>query len=386
MSAESPDKVNLALVTQPLSEGGMSILKNYLALIGSLVGNIYFITDGFPETENKKLHILKIAVADTAMKSIILRTLRLLWIQIKICRHLLRVAGEIKAVFFHIGSDLYLLPMVFAKLLGKKTVRFVVGRHSNFSKIEYGWMGGVLVPLFRIIEGISFRLADRINVLSPTAITAMALERYRHKITVSGAQFIDDNVFRIITPFKERKNVVGHIGGLGPRKGALNFARAIPLVLREWNDVEFVIAGPGSPDERRMIKAELEKGGVSSKVRLDNWIPAEEFPLRLNELKIFILASYEEGLPAVLQQAMACGAVPVATAVGGIPDLIKDRETGFLLADNSPATIAATLLKILKHPDLEKISDNARRYIMQEYSYEKSVARCREALSFLQVE
>lgn len=381
--SRSSDKLNVALITQPLGEGGVPILKNYLELIAPVVGQIYSITDDFPSPSKENIHVLRIAAPDASNKPLPLRILRLLWIQVKICSHLLKVSPKVTVVIFHIGSDLYLLPMVVAKLLGKKMVRFVVGRHSHFARVEYGRLGIILLPIFRIIEKLSFGLADQINVLSRTGIEAMGLGKYRNKVAISGAQYINTDVFQITKPPEERRNLVGHIGGLGPRKGALNFARAIPLVLKERDNIEFLIAGGSSPSERDRIKQELEGNNLGGKVELGGWVPDEEFPVRLNELKLFILASYEEGLPAAVQQAMACGAVPLVTPVGGIPDLVKDGETGFILKDNSPQTIATTIIRALEHPELAEIARNARRLIEQEYSYERSVARCRDALSQL---
>lgn len=368
----------IALVTQPLGKGGVPILQNYLKLIEPTVSGVYFITDGFPDANDGQTRILRIGVGEWG-KSLAMRMMRLFWIQMKICWHLWRVVPKVPIVAFYIGSDLYLMPMMLTRFLGKKMVRFVVGRHSHFARVEYGWQGMLFSPVFRLVENVTFLLASRINVLSESAVKAMGLEKYRHKITISGAQYIDGNVFSVTKPFAER-NLVGHIGGLGPRKGALNFARAIPLVTKERNDVGFVIAGPGSAEEREKIIDALESGGVAARVKLNGWIPAKEFPLRLNELRLFVLASYEEGLPAVVQQAMACGAVPVTTSVGGLPDLVKDGETGFIIEENTPPGITRSILKALSHPDLEKIARNAHEFIMREYSYERLATGCREAL------
>ncbi len=66
-----------------------------------------------------------------------------------------------------------------------------------------------------------------------------------------------------------------------------------------------------------------------------------------------------------------------------MPDLIKDTDTGFIIADNSPETIAAGIIKSLRYNGLEEISQNACRLIEREYSYDSMVAKCRRWLDEL---
>ena len=80
---------------------------------------------------------------------------------------------------------------------------------------------------------------------------------------------------------------------------------------------------------------------------------------------------------------MACGTPVLATPVGGIPDLIKDGKTGFVLEDNSPECIARNVIKALEHPNLEEIVKNARKLIEKEYSYDVMVRKCKIALDKL---
>lgn len=122
---------------------------------------------------------------------------------------------------------------------------------------------------------------------------------------------------------------------------------------------------------------------LNNKVELTGWILHDELPEYLNELKLLILPSYTEGLPGIVQEGMACGTVVLATPVGGIPDLIKDEETGFIMEDNTPECIAKNVIRALKHPDLERIVKNARKLIEDEYSYEVIVRKCGDSLDDL---
>ena len=77
---------------------------------------------------------------------------------------------------------------------------------------------------------------------------------------------------------------------------------------------------------------------------------------------------------------MACGTPVLATSVGGVPDLIKDGNTGFIMKDNSPECIAKNVIRALEHPNRDEIVKNARALVEQEFTYEDAVERYRQIL------
>ena len=80
---------------------------------------------------------------------------------------------------------------------------------------------------------------------------------------------------------------------------------------------------------------------------------------------------------------MGCGTSVLATSVGGVPDLIKDGETGFIMEDNSPECIAENVIRALDHLELEKIVKNARALVERDFTYEAAVERYRKLLKEL---
>ncbi len=298
-----------------------------------------------------------------------------------IARALLKLPRSAKVVIFQIGTALYILPMCLAKLMGKKVVVFAVGLPSNYARTVYGRLGACFARCFAMVEKTTFTLADRMCVLSESGIDLLGLQKYRRKIALSGAQYIDMSVYRVSRPVASRENLVGYIARFEPRKGIMSFLRAIPLVLKELDNTRFFIAGHGLLEEE--IRQFLKTNNLENSVKLTGWIPQDEFPRVLNELKLYVLPSHEEGLPGTIQQAMACGAVVLATRVGGVPDLIKDGDTGFILPDNSPEVIAAGIVRALRYEGLVVISEHARQLIEREYSYDGMVEKCRRLLEGL---
>jgi len=79
---------------------------------------------------------------------------------------------------------------------------------------------------------------------------------------------------------------------------------------------------------------------------------------------VFVLTSDHEGTPNVILEAMACGLPVVATAVGGVPDLVQDGVTGFLCAPRDTAGIVAALARLAGDPVLRReMGERARVHV-----------------------
>lgn len=94
----------------------------------------------------------------------------------------------------------------------------------------------------------------------------------------------------------------------------------------------------------------------------------------LNESGIFCLPSYVEGQPVSLLEAMASGLACVATPVGGVPDLIVDRQTGRLVEPEDPVGLATVLEELIRSPlERRRLGDAARKMVESEYAVEHVV-------------
>jgi glycosyltransferase involved in cell wall biosynthesis len=69
-------------------------------------------------------------------------------------------------------------------------------------------------------------------------------------------------------------------------------------------------------------------------------------------------------------EAMACGTPVLAVSVASIPDVIKDKETGFLIKDNLPEHLADMVVETLANPDLKRIVANAHTFVESEFRYD----------------
>ena len=371
-------KFNIAVITYPFhDEVGKATLANLIEVLEPLSREIFIITGDFPRAPNKNIHIARLKT-DVHKGPLAIRIAKFVLAELRASLFLIRICRRVEIVIFHIGTGPYLLSTMTARLLGKKVVVGCTGRFSKYARQQYN--RGIEITA-KLIERIRFAIADQIAVQSPTAVHLLGLDRYKQKIAINGAMYINTDLFKITKDSGKRENLIGYVGRLVEGKGIMEFLDAVPLILKGRDDAEFPIGGGGPLYDEIVNK--LQTNGLHNEVKLIGWIPHEELPDYLNDLKLLVLPSDSEGLPGIVQEAMACGAVVLATPVGGIPDLIKDGETGFILENNSPECIARGVINALKHTRLDEIAQSARQLIEREYAYDTMVDKYRQALDIL---
>ena len=274
---------------------------------------------------------------------------------------------------FYIDNGL-ILPMITAKLLRRNTLIVLGGSQEREVRLKGSKIGRVAYALARI----NLRLCNSIIVYSPRLITEWHLEPYRHKILIAHRHFLDFETFTVTTPLPDRPPLIGYIGRLSGEKGVQHFARALPAILSDRQDLRVLIGGDGQLKDS--IVATLQEEGLTARVALPGWISHDDLPNYLNQLRLLVLPSYTEGLPNIMLEAMACGTPVLATPVGAIPDVIIDGETGFIMENNSPECIAENVVRALASPDLEEIAEAGRRFVEENFTFENVVARWKEVL------
>ena len=295
--------------------------------------------------------------------------------QIKTFYYLLRVSRHTDTVLFFLGADVNLLPMLLSKLLGKKVITMVAEYSPMSIKSVYG-----VFPyyIYKLLAAVNRRLSNRIIVYTENVIQWAKLEKYINKVSVTGEVFINTDLFCIKEPYAQRKNTIGYISRLTAEKGIFDFADAIPLILRHRNDVDFLIGGDGISAAK--VREKLAQNGLMERITFANWIPHDELPDYMNKLKLLVMPTHTEaGSPQVLQESMSCGTPVLATPVGGIGDVVKDKENGFILKDHSPQRIAEAVLAVLEYPGINGIIKSGRKLIEKEYSFEAVAERFKKA-------
>jgi len=370
--------MRVCVVTFPIGEAGTVPLSQLIDILHTVSKKVYLITGGAGYTffrQNRKIHTYE--VEHRAGTNAFTRAINYVWTQLRISCKLMRLTRSVDLWIFFIGGEGLILPLLTAKLLGKNVIIASAGSGFKVAQAQRDPLTKVLA----LLQSITYCLADRIIMYSERLVEEHNLQKYRNKISIAHKHFLDLDKFKTKKRFDERDNLVGYIGALSNAKGIPNLLEAISKVLRRGNRISFLIGGDG--ELRGKVKEYSNRENLNGKVKFVGWIPHDELPKYLNNLKLLILPSYTEGLPNIILEAMACGTPVLATGVGAIPDVIKDNETGFIMEDNSPECIARNVVRALNHPNLGKIAGNAHALVEQEYTYEVAVKEYRNILASL---
>jgi glycosyltransferase involved in cell wall biosynthesis len=355
-------------------------LPRRIRLFGQICGRVYLLIDKMPNIKIPDGNVDIVEIKKTLPNindmthprwlSTLIWLLKCIAILARMSLSMLKISREVDVVIFYAGLPFFLPLILISKFLGKKVIVMTGGSGPRSFAADHP-RARTSFRIFQMLERVCYHLSDNIGVETESAIHFMGLDRFRNK-TISGASiYINTNSFKIKRDLKARVNFVGYIGNLVNGKGVMNFVAATRIIQRQRADVKFLIGGDGPLFSR--IKDVLENDAFPSSGELVGWIRHDYIPDYLNKLKLFVLPSYSEGLPVIILEAMACGTPVIATPVGCVPDVIKDGETGFILEDNSPECIALCILRVLEHPYLDIIINNAQKVIEQNYTFEAMV-------------
>jgi glycosyltransferase involved in cell wall biosynthesis len=146
---------------------------------------------------------------------------------------------------------------------------------------------------------------------------------------------------------------VGSVGRLTPLKGHAVVIDAAALLVERGVQARFVIAGAQAreaPTHLADLRARAERLGIADRVELIS--PFDDLAALLCGLDVVVHASVlPDSLPTTVIEAMALGKPVVATALGGVPELIRDTETGFLIPPDDAGRMADTVEEVLAAPE-----------------------------------
>ena len=169
--------------------------------------------------------------------------------------------------------------------------------------------------------------------------------------------------------------LVLQVAALAPHKSQTDLLRAAKIVIARCPGTRFWIAGEGRL--RAALEAEHEALGLGDRVRFLGF--REDVVALLRSADLFCVSSYLEGLGTSTLDAMAAGLPVVATAVGGVPEIVSDGETGVLVPPRNPEAIADAVLALAADPGRRAAMGARGRERAREWSASLTAKRTREA-------
>jgi len=144
---------------------------------------------------------------------------------------------------------------------------------------------------------------------------------------------------------------LAYLGRLNGDKGELESVEAVRLLRAEgaFRDLELSIAGSGPL--RPALEELIARHGLQNCVLLLGAIHGEDKARFLRESDVLLLPTYHEGMPYTILESLAAGTPVVTTRVGGIPDVVVDREHGLFVEPRQPAQIAGAVRELAASPE-----------------------------------
>ncbi|MEO0211180.1 MAG: glycosyltransferase family 4 protein [candidate division WOR-3 bacterium] len=217
----------------------------------------------------------------------------------------------------------------------------------------------VLAEKFRFIGNLFQYLVNRARIL--TFLTGYCLSRFSKTFKLpSGSRavvipFMPAGEMIELPEIKRENNRLLFVGRLVERKGVKYLLRALKILKEQYPHIKLTVIGAG-PEEGN-LKSEVEALGIQNSVDFLGLVSEEEKAREYGRAAVFVLPAIvdskgdTEGQGVVILEAMRAGVPVVASAVGGITDLIVDGETGFLVPEKDPEALSAVLAKLIDSPD-----------------------------------
>lgn len=229
-------------------------------------------------------------------------------------------------------------------------------------------------------------ILDRTDMFLPVSsylarsIDALVGRRVRHRVVPMG---VSAERFQP-KPHDPASRMILFVGKLVPKKGVRYLLEALALLVERGVRANLVIVG-GGPLEHE-VRADVARLGLESIIELAGWVKNTELPAYYARAAVVCVPSIvdergeTEGMPVVVQEALASGRVVVASEVSGIPDIIDDGRNGFLVPPRDPAALAAALERALSiSPQVRAALGSAARDTALDHTWERVAERYAEA-------
>ena len=250
--------------------------------------------------------------------------------------------------------------------------------HVGIPQIAFcrGWTAETArVRLYEMLERRFLGLADKIICVSEAQADYFGARHFlQPRISVVHNAMLDsvDTVRlhdRVASKtklgFPADLKLVGAVGRLSTEKGQRYLVEAAPKLHNEFANLRIVLLGEGR--ERASLESRVKQLGLQDVVVLPGF--QRNIGLWMQAFDALANCSLSEGIPNAILEAMAAGTPVVATAVGGVPELIKDRKTGLLVPPGDPNSLAVGLTEVLRDTELSsRFSEAGRDWVRSHFS------------------
>lgn len=250
---------------------------------------------------------------------------------------------------------------------------------SSFYGVELRWVKNKL-PMFEPLLKFAIKKSDAVTAISSyTAREVNEIVPVNITIIPFGAAITVSNVSnqRSVVSEKRPKNIL-FVGRLVERKGVKYLIEAFELINKKI-EANLTIVGDGS--EKSNLKELVRKKRLENKVFFKGKVTASQLEEFYSKCDVFVLPAIvdskgdTEGLGVVLLEAMSYQKPVVASALGGILDIVKDGDNGLLVPEKESNKLAEAILQILQNPDLgSRFGKAGFNFVNTNFSWNKIIS------------
>lgn len=256
-----------------------------------------------------------------------------------------------------------------ARVMGRPVV-VVTEVHGDWNESPFLYhhlpLGAVWRPALAAWARFVLRRSDQIRTISgflEQRIAAVAPHVPRHCFP----GYTDFELFGNEARPERRDGPVLSVGALYPVKGFDSLIRAMKRVTRARPEATLHLAGEGPLKDS--LQEEAVRVGIAKSLRFLGSISPQELQKEYEQARVFVLPSLSEGLGRVVWEAMASGLPVVASNVGGIPELVENGKTGFLVPPGDEEAFAKRILWLFENPaEAREMGARGRRAAKKLYS------------------
>ena len=235
----------------------------------------------------------------------------------------------------------------------------VPNRKYKILATVHGWAkeyAGVRGKVYELLDAHSLKRFDSIVSVSKAVSEDLRIRGINEKKITLIYNGIKISKYRQTYDISEIRNkygvddkafMIGAVGRLTPVKGYTYLIEAMSLVIKEITNCHLFIAGEGP--SRDHLESQIEKSNLQNRVKLLGYV--NDIDLFLAAIDLFVMPSLTEGLPISLLEAMAASKPVLASAVGGMPEVIENTDVGVLVPPADPSALAESIIEMYRAKD-----------------------------------
>ena len=285
-----------------------------------------------------------------------------------------RLKGEQFSLIHTHGYKANILGGIAAKLAGVKSVATIhLHTETSYRLRLYKIIDLLVLRSFPKVIAVSESLRQYLIAagLPPTKVVTVHNSVDLGMFT-SGVSFHDDKAPKNRLGIDSDQPIVSIIGRLTSQKGHRYFLESANRILEVLPETRFLIVGDG-PLREDLESLSLSLG-IAQAVRFLGY--RQDVATLMGMSDVIVMSSLREGLPYVLLEALALARPVVGTQVGGIPEVIKHGETGFLVPPKDAESLAEAIIRVLRNPEeAARLGERGRELISQEFNVETMVRK-----------